>query len=42
MKISQDVRDYAKAEREKEAGIAEMSEKFKQGGSEIYKKLAVS
>lgn len=39
MKISQDVRDFAKAEREKTEGMAEMSEKFKEGGSEIYKKV---
>ncbi|MFO0389822.1 MAG: phosphomethylpyrimidine synthase ThiC [Alphaproteobacteria bacterium] len=34
MKISQEVRDYAAAEKEK--GMAEMSEKFKAAGSEIY------
>lgn len=39
MKITQDVRDYAKAEREKAEGMAEMSEKFKKQGSEIYKKI---
>lgn len=39
MKISQDVRDFAKAQREKEEGMQEMSEKFKEGGSEIYKKV---
>ena len=40
MKISQEVRDYAeekeKAEKEAEQGMAEMSEKFKGSGSEIY------
>jgi len=39
MKISQDVRDFAQAEREKEKGMAEMSDKFKEGGSEIYQKV---
>jgi phosphomethylpyrimidine synthase len=37
MKISQDVRDFSKAEREK--GMQEMSEKFKESGSEIYQKV---
>ena len=40
MKISQEVRDYAeekeRAEKEAEQGMAEMSEKFKGSGSEIY------
>lgn len=36
MKISQDVRDFAKEKREKEQGMKEMSEKFKEAGSEIY------
>ncbi|NBX02666.1 MAG: phosphomethylpyrimidine synthase ThiC [Alphaproteobacteria bacterium] len=36
MKISQDVRDFAAAEKEK--GMQEMAEKFKEGGSEIYVK----
>lgn len=40
MKISQDVRDFAKAEREKAAGMAEMSEKFIEGGSKIYQKVS--
>ena len=39
MKISQDVRDFAAAEKEKEKGMAEMSDKFKEGGSEIYQKV---
>ncbi|MCJ8314364.1 MAG: phosphomethylpyrimidine synthase ThiC, partial [Pseudomonadales bacterium] len=36
MKISQEVRDYAKAKEEKEKGMQEQSEKFKKEGSEIY------
>ena len=32
MKITQDVRDYAK----KQQGLQEMSEKFKKSGSEVY------
>ena len=36
MKISQDVRDYAKKEQEK--GMDEMSKKFKEMGSEVYVK----
>ncbi len=36
MKITQDVRDYAASLRNAETGMAEMSEKFKAGGSEIY------
>ncbi|HRP10547.1 MAG TPA: phosphomethylpyrimidine synthase ThiC [Terricaulis sp.] len=36
MKITQDVRDYAKAKEEAEAGMADMSAKFKEIGSEIY------
>ena len=36
MKISQEVRDYAA---EKEKGMAEMSEKFKAAGGEIYQKV---
>jgi phosphomethylpyrimidine synthase len=35
MKITQDVRDYAKAKEAQEAGMAEMSEKFKESGGEI-------
>ena len=31
MKISQEVRDYA------EAGMKDMSQKFRKGGSEIYR-----
>ena len=38
MKISQEVRDFASAKREKEEGMAEMSEKFKEMGSNIYHK----
>jgi phosphomethylpyrimidine synthase len=36
MKITQDVRDYAATLNEKDAGMAEMSEKFKAMGSEVY------
>lgn len=35
MKISQEVRDYA-AEKEQSKGMEDMSEKFKQSGSELY------
>lgn len=35
MKLTQDVRDYAKAKAEQEAGMAEMSATFRDGGSEI-------
>ncbi|MGD9814604.1 MAG: phosphomethylpyrimidine synthase ThiC [Hyphomonadaceae bacterium] len=35
MKITQDVRDYAKAKEAQEAGMAEMSAKFREGGGEI-------
>ena len=36
MKITQDVRDYAATLNDKEVGMAEMSEKFKAMGSEVY------
>jgi phosphomethylpyrimidine synthase len=36
MKITQDVRDYAATLNDKEAGMAEMSEKFKAMGGEVY------
>jgi phosphomethylpyrimidine synthase len=36
MKITQDVRDYAAKEKEAAKGMAEMSEKFKELGSEVY------
>jgi phosphomethylpyrimidine synthase len=36
MKITQDVRDYAATLNEKEAGMAQMSEKFKEMGGEVY------
>jgi len=36
MKITQDVRDYAAKKEEAERGMAEMSAKFKEVGSEIY------
>jgi phosphomethylpyrimidine synthase len=36
MKITQDVRDYAATLNDKEQGMAQMSEKFQQMGSEVY------
>jgi phosphomethylpyrimidine synthase len=36
MKITQDVRDYAAGLNEKQVGMEEMSEKFRQMGSEVY------
>jgi phosphomethylpyrimidine synthase len=36
MKITQDVRDYAATLNDKEQGMAQMSEKFRQFGSEVY------
>ena len=36
MKITQDVRDYVKKQEEADAGMKEMSNKFKEKGSEIY------
>jgi phosphomethylpyrimidine synthase len=36
MKITQDVRDYAATLNDKEQGMAQMSEKFKAMGSEVY------
>jgi phosphomethylpyrimidine synthase len=36
MKITQDVRDYAATLNDKETGMAQMSEKFRQMGSEVY------
>ncbi len=36
MKITQDVRDYAAKLNEKQAGMAEMSAKFKEMGSQVY------
>jgi phosphomethylpyrimidine synthase len=42
MKISQDVRDYANAEKQKEEGMKDMSEKFREGGGEIYRKVEVA
>ena len=38
MKITQDVRDYAAKQKEAEKGMEEMSEKFKELGSEVYVK----
>ena len=36
MKITQDVRDYAATLNDKEQGMAQMSEKFRQLGNEVY------
>ena len=36
MKITQDVRDYAAGLNERQAGMAEMSEKFKAMGEQVY------
>ena len=36
MKITQDVRDYAATLNDKEAGMAEMSQKFRDMGNEVY------
>jgi phosphomethylpyrimidine synthase len=36
MKITQDVRDYATTLNDKEQGMAQMSEKFRQMGNEVY------
>jgi phosphomethylpyrimidine synthase len=36
MKITQDVRDYAAKQNDKEAGMAEMSDKFRALGGEVY------
>lgn len=36
MKITQDVRDYAATLNEKETGMAQMSEKFREMGGEVY------
>jgi len=36
MKITQDVRDYAATLNDKEQGMAEMSKKFLDMGSEVY------
>jgi phosphomethylpyrimidine synthase len=36
MKITQDVRDYAATLNDKEAGMAEMSKKFREMGGEVY------
>ncbi len=39
MKITQDVRDYAKSEREKAEGMKEMAQKFNNEGGQLYKKV---
>jgi phosphomethylpyrimidine synthase len=36
MKITQDVRDYAATLNDQQQGMAQMSEKFKQMGGEVY------
>jgi phosphomethylpyrimidine synthase len=36
MKITQDVRDYAATLNDKEQGMAQMSQKFRELGSEVY------
>jgi phosphomethylpyrimidine synthase len=36
MKITQDVRDYAATLNDKEQGMAQMSEKFRQLGEQVY------
>ena len=36
MKITQDVRDYAATLNDQEVGMAEMSKKFRDMGSEVY------
>jgi phosphomethylpyrimidine synthase len=36
MKITQDVRDYAATLNDKEQGMAQMSKKFRDMGSEVY------
>jgi phosphomethylpyrimidine synthase len=36
MKITQDVRDYAATLNDKEQGMAQMSERFRELGSELY------
>lgn len=38
MEITQQVRDYAAKLEEKEGGMQEMSEKFRDEGAEVYKK----
>lgn len=38
MKITQDVRDYVKVQEEAKKGMDQMSEKFKESGSEVYVK----
>ena len=36
MKITQDVRDYAAKQNEQTAGMAAMSDKFKEMGGQVY------
>jgi phosphomethylpyrimidine synthase len=40
MKISQDVRDFAAAEKEKAEGMKEMADKFVESGGELYQKVS--
>jgi phosphomethylpyrimidine synthase len=40
MKISQEVRDFAAAEKEKEKGMEEMAGKFRESGGELYQKVS--
>ncbi len=39
MKISQEVRDMARAESERQQGLVQQAEAFREGGAEIYKKV---
>ncbi|HWA00056.1 MAG TPA: phosphomethylpyrimidine synthase ThiC, partial [Caulobacterales bacterium] len=39
MKITQEIRDAARAEKERDAGMAEMAAKFREGGGEIDVKV---
>jgi phosphomethylpyrimidine synthase len=40
MKISHEVRDFAAAEAKKQEGMVEMADRFREGGGEIYQKMA--
>ena len=39
MKISQDIRDQVRAQNDVDAGMAEMAQKFRDGGGEILVKV---
>jgi hypothetical protein len=39
MKITQEVRDLAQAESERQRGLAQQAEAFREGGAEIYKRV---